>query len=102
MAITFAETVGNSFGLPNFGGFVGPFFIAEYVVVAGEVSGASWALFTLDEGLFGVEFVLLGDASGLEFAVGQEVPEPLTIIGSLTAAGFGVAFKKRKKDSNKV
>ena len=28
------------------------------------------------------------------------VPEPLTILGSITAAGFGVAFK-RKKNSNK-
>jgi len=28
------------------------------------------------------------------------VPEPLTIIGSITAAGFGVVFK-RKKNSNK-
>jgi hypothetical protein len=28
------------------------------------------------------------------------VPEPLTIIGAITAAGFGVVFK-RKKNSNK-
>jgi hypothetical protein len=28
------------------------------------------------------------------------VPEPLTILGSITAAGFGIAFK-RKKNSNK-
>ena len=28
------------------------------------------------------------------------VPEPLTILGSITAAGFGVAFK-RKKNSTK-
>jgi len=35
------------------------------------------------------------------FAVATSaVPEPLTILGSITAAGFGVAFK-RKKNSNK-
>lgn len=33
-------------------------------------------------------------------AVPAAVPEPLTILGSITAAGFGVAFK-RKKNSNK-
>ena len=26
---------------------------------------------------------------------GEAVPEPLTILGALTAAGFGVAFKRR-------
>ena len=31
---------------------------------------------------------------------GKPVPEPLTILGSITAAGFGVAFK-RKKNSKK-
>ena len=34
------------------------------------------------------------------YAAPAAVPEPLTILGSITAAGFGVAFK-RKKNSNK-
>ena len=34
------------------------------------------------------------------FVPSASVPEPLTILGSITAAGFGVAFK-RKKNSNK-
>ena len=33
-------------------------------------------------------------------AIPSAVPEPLTILGSITASGFGVAFK-RKKNSNK-
>jgi len=29
------------------------------------------------------------------------VPEPLTILGSITAAGFGIAFKRKKTSNNK-
>lgn len=45
---------------------------------------------TLDN--FGVKFQT--SAGSTEF-YGQAVPEPLTILGALTAAGFGVAFKRR-------
>ncbi len=45
-----------------------------------------------------VPFYLSG--GNVKWAVGSAVPEPLTILGSITAAGFGVAFK-RKKNSNK-
>lgn len=57
----------------------------------------------------GVTYLILsGDAASLlnthilELAAPapSAVPEPLTIIGSITAAGFGVAFK-RKNNSNK-
>jgi hypothetical protein len=50
--------------------------------------------------------VLYGLTTSRTFAVGSvaaptsAVPEPLTILASITAAGFGVAFK-RKKNSNK-
>ena len=36
----------------------------------------------------------------ITFATATAVPEPLTILGSITAAGFGIAFK-RKKNRNK-
>jgi len=55
----------------------------------------------------GVTYLILsGDAASLlntrilELAAPSAVPEPLTIIGSITAAGFGVAFK-RKNNNNK-
>jgi hypothetical protein len=34
--------------------------------------------------------------------VGSAVPEPLTILGAMTAAGFGAGFKRKLTDSQKV
>ena len=47
-------------------------------------------------GHYGAAF---GDPVGEDYYYAS-VPEPLTILGSITAAGFGVAFK-RKKNSTK-
>ena len=35
------------------------------------------------------------------YAIATAVPEPLTILGSITAAGFGVAFKRKLAKSKK-
>ena len=101
LASYFAIEVNTSLGVPNLLGFpVGPYF--AWSSNLGEVARVGFSPFF--DAIFGDGILsTLGSVEEISsFAVATVVPEPLTIIGSITAAGFGVAFKKRKKDSNKV
>ena len=77
--------------------------------VAFSANGINWMfsngegeflLFNGDNGTHEYFFGLFNYGEVAKSSAPAAVPEPLTILGSITAAGFGVAFK-RKKNSNK-
>jgi hypothetical protein len=105
---------GNSSLVEDLAGNVGLFSsISTPLFVSSDENGQTSQIWTLDFESTdlvpnqGVTYLILsGDAASLlntrilELAAPSAVPEPLTIIGSITAAGFGVAFK-RKNNNNK-
>ena len=94
LAESAASVVGNSILLPNGVGVSGPLFAAAAQTSALGVGGYVW-----ESGTYLVEGA--NPSASYTYSVGSAaVPEPLTILGSITAAGFGVAFK-RKKNSKK-
>ena len=111
LANTFSTTVGNFFGNSNDGSGV---YFAHALSSESFVIGFyydenynSFPLFDTREvvDVYGTQLNLkiYDDGRTKEYAVAvtpAAVPEPLTILGSITAAGFGVAFK-RKKNSTK-
>jgi len=93
LADSLATAVGTSFGLPNTSGQWGPMFSVS-------LNGTSQnnTIFYTAGGIAGTNLPI---ANTYTYAVGSAaVPEPLTILGAITATGFGVAFK-RKKNSTK-
>ena len=99
LAENLASTVSGTLGFPNYDeGTGGPFFAYEggsngiysrynYYMLPGSSS-----------------FVATSQDYARTYAVSSTasaVPEPLTILGSITAAGFGVAFKRKKNSVEK-
>jgi hypothetical protein len=64
------------------------------VLFTGNYSQVFNALNTGDLRL-GIHVQSLPNGGGSDSYVSQAVPEPLTILGALTAVGFGAAFKRR-------
>ncbi len=88
-------TSDNDNTLPSFGNLG--------LVIFSDVFGTLWSLSfvgTDSDLLESPSISASGTFSYAPAAPTSAVPEPLTILGSITAAGFGVAFK-RKKNSTK-
>jgi hypothetical protein len=93
-----ASAVGNTFGLPNtlnLSGGVGPLFY-------NQVMGMGIGIYELSPGL-GVYGSVYSSNPGVRTyaVVSSAVPEPLTILGAMTAAGFGAGFKRKLAKSKK-
>jgi len=101
LAISIAMEVWQGLGLPG-GGIYGPFFASGSYNFKGQHFMNISSYDTSANGVVSLAGTLANDE--VVYAVGSivpaAVPEPLTILGSITAAGFGVAFK-RKKNSTK-
>ena len=94
LAVSLASKIGVALGTDVTNGFqVGPLF--AYQRFTGVFFNASHDRLYSDGFLGWTRFAV----GGLQSSAAA-VPEPLTILGSITAAGFGVAFK-RKKNSTK-
>jgi hypothetical protein len=110
LAINVATTIGRSFGYPNNnlvaplvahtrqlwfdGNSYVPLIFASYYDVWGRTE-PSYILNTAEYLTWAVVDESPASASA------SAVPESLTILGSITAAGFGVAFKRKKNSSKK-
>ena len=124
LAIEFAAAVSYNMGGPNplilpLGGTLhesmGPLFVYDYDqdrdfgggIIGADVSAAYIFEKNVVESGIGTWGGYIAGPYVLEYTYAKAdllsmsaVPEPLTILGSITAAAFGVAFK-RKKNSNK-
>jgi hypothetical protein len=111
-AKNFASAVGESLGLP-FLDQAGPFFVWLGDLEGRGPTGISWVKNSVPPGTYPgdsgqipgllYEFVIPGDSIET-YAIATAttpVPEPLTILGSIAAVGFGAVCEriKRKKDA---
>ncbi|MBD2384599.1 PEP-CTERM sorting domain-containing protein [Cylindrospermum sp. FACHB-282] len=85
VSFTNASDIAQFLGSGTFG--VSP-YTSIFTSIAGGGGNVSTNITTLTGATFKVDYY------------GEEVPEPFTILGTLTAAGFGVAMKKFKSQQN--
>jgi hypothetical protein len=114
LAFNFANAVNLNLGLPILGLFptaVGPLF--AYASNTPHWNGSDYwvEFFTAratpeGQGLFTTPNGAVWDQANVTYAIASAVnpaavPEPLTILGAMTAAGFGVGFKRKLAESQK-
>lgn len=100
-ALTFASTVGTFFGSPNSLPIVGS--AAPLFLYSNSPSLQSRARRASNGSFLTFQPAASGNYT---YAVGSvvsssAVPEPLTILGAMTAAGFGASFKRKLAKSKK-
>ena len=102
---SFAALVGDGLGLystPSIWTSTGPLFASG--ASFSTVGYSYWYPEVIWSSLSGIGSRTVGENVSLTWAVASTpaaVPEPLTILGSITAAGFGVAFKRKKNSIEK-
>ena len=100
LALSATTQVGVGLGAPNTLGIFGPFFAYEAREVGMETDFVSVGT------VFGPNFVISNFVNPQDFAhyaiatEVEQVPEPLTILGTITFGGFIAGMKKRRNEQN--
>ena len=102
LASQFTRAVGEYFG-PSYVNY-GPMFVSS--ATSGQLDGYTYSFGSISGSGSVSSIALSRTFNGFTFAKAtiassSAVPEPLTILGAMTAAGFGAGFKRKLAKSKK-